>query len=248
MTRARSAHVAVLATTIGLFTVASPANVVVDVTSTYKLSDFVGSPTAFIRVEDKVFSEFTHEDTSDFGGNAPSPAAINVTGVKVDYGNGFEYGLRFSGNWSAVGEQLADTIIRYKVTADDPWLIIDNTLWMSASGASDAGVATISESVYRLYPPSSDDDRVAAKYVYDYDDHNYSKIIDHFEFPPGYEELWIVKDVAVNGGGEDTGGNPLGSAHISEFYQTFSQVPEPATLALTAAGALVLVLHRRRRR
>ena len=82
----------------------------------------------------------------------------------------------------------------------------------------------------------------ANKYVF-YKSDTQNKYVDQRTFAP-VTEMWIVKDVVANGGIAGSGG----SAHISEFYQTFSQVPEPGSLALLFAGALGLVGFAFRRR
>lgn len=194
-----------------------------------------------LRVGDKVFSDWVFTDDSQNGGLAPTPEGITVKGVFFDLnGNGVfdslgdEIGLCFSGGWSAFADQIADTIIEFKVTADEPFLIVDNTLKMTAAGSAGTGQASIVEA---LFSDANLDNLVVRKVVFD----NAQGIqhVDHAEFPPGYTELWVVKDVIVNGGGD-------GMAHISQFYNVFSQVPEPSSLLLLCAGAVLLFARRRK--
>ncbi len=244
MKRARSARLALLLTALLVFAGSAGAAQIEVLTPVFTLEEVMAMADG-LRVGDKVFSDWSYTDSSQNGGLAPAPGAITVEGVRVLYPGqtDWEYGMRFTGNWSAFGKQLADTVLRYKITADDPWWIVDNTLWLSVGGAADAGQATISETVYKQYPPADDSDLVARKYVYMYEGKNH--ILEHIDFGGRYKELWVVKDVGVNGG-NDPPEDPIGSAHVSEFYQTFSQIPEPGTLMLLGAGTLLLLRRRRR--
>lgn len=195
-----------------------------------------------ILVGDKLFDTFSVTKTEANGGLAPGAGAIAVTGVLV---NG-ELGLRFNGPWSAGSGQLADSTIRFHASIVEPelsqgFLISDNSLWMSAFGAANGGLASITENVYEFEPPGNPatNQPIANKFVF-YENDNTKQLFDHKEFIP-LPEIWIIKDVIVNGSSNGTG-----QAHISEFYQTFSQVPEPASLALVAGGVLLLARRRRR--
>ena len=65
-------------------------------------------------------------------------------------------------------------------------------------------------------------------------------LYDHEEFEP-LRTIWVVKDIAIAGGG------PRGFATLSEFGQSFSQIPEPATMGVLALGGILLGIRRRRR-
>ena len=187
-----------------------------------------------IRVGDKEFTDWGVVATSE-GGAAPGAGAIAVVGVVI---NG-EYGLRFSGGWAAGPGQIADTLITYKLTCIDPNLLIsDNSLWMTAFGAAGGGLANITESVYADLDGQAPLDLIAEKFVYASGDGTKVQYA-HVEFPVPQRRVWVHKDVGVQG--KD------GAAAISGFYQTFSQIPEPATAALLAAGVVILGVRRRRR-
>ncbi len=55
---------------------------------------------------------------------------------------------------------------------------------------------------------------------------------------PLQKHISIFKDIGVTGGTD-------GSAHISAFTQHFSQIPEPASLALLALGGITMIRRRR---
>jgi hypothetical protein len=190
-----------------------------------------------IEVGDKLFTSFFVDPTATDGAVAPGLSAIKVRGVDV---NG-DYGLIFSGLWQALSGQLADTAITFKVTAPEGYLIKDNGLKLLAYGAAKGGSISITENVYPGDPSTSLS--IADKFVY-YTRNNgtsYGILEDHKDFTP-LREIWIVKDVGVTGGI-----NEGGFAQLSQFQQTFSQIPEPATLALLALGGLSLLRRRRQR-
>ena len=197
-----------------------------------------------IRVEDKVFSDFRVSPTALANALVPDETSINVTPVEIEG----EYGLRFDGPWSAGAGDLADTTIIFSVEADLPWLITDNTLKMTGYLADNGGMVTISETVYLRDPDQYNDLSIAQKGVY-YDSASEArKEIDHQEFRDqdtgefiASPVIWVVKDVGANGGlvGDQ------GIAKISSFYQTFSQIPEPAAATLLAAGIVGLLRRRR---
>jgi hypothetical protein len=196
-----------------------------------------------IRVGDKVFDLFTVNNSLSTGGaQVPDASGITVYGVYV---NG-ELGLRFTGGWAATGEQVADTVVIFRVTADRPWLISDNSLWMDGYGARDGGLVAISENVFAENPSEGYSFSLADKYVY-YASASEMDVLDHQEFtnPEGelvaVPEIWVVKDIIVNGGP-----NSAGSAGLSQFYQTFSQIPEPVSTALLTIGGLLMVARRNR--
>ena len=197
-----------------------------------------------IRVGDKVFDQFTVNNSISVDATAPDAAGIMVYGVQTPDG---ELGLRFTGGWGAFGGQIADTIVMFHVKADRPWLISDNSLWMDAYGASNGGLVSVSENVFAKDPLEGYSSSLADKYVY-FANRGDKDVYDHQEFTNAEGELvavpeiWVVKDIIVNGGPNETG-----SAHLSQFYQTFSQIPEPASMTLLAIGGLLALARKNRR-
>ncbi len=196
-----------------------------------------------IIVGDKLFDGFRVTTTKSTGAIAPDDGTISITAVKV----GGDYGLRFNGGWSAPAGTISDSTIKFHVSVLPDavargWQIKDNSLWISGYGVSstsDGAAVSVSENVYTSDPDVGHTNPVANKFVY-YKNDNDNTLYDHKEFVP-VTEVWIVKDVIAYGGTGSTG-----VAHMSEFYQTFSQVPEPATIALLGLGSLVLVYRKKK--
>ena len=213
--------------------VISVINAPIDGTTSYTIQQIKDA--GGIKIGDKTFTEWRVTSTAQGNGLAPQAGAISVTAVQI----GGDYGMRFNGPWSAATGDLADTTIGFRVTADNPWLISDNTLTATAIGADKGGMASISENVFSADPTKTFSTPVANEYAYYINDANF-KTIDHKVFVQALKDAWVVKDIIANGS------IAVGAtAHISEFYQTFSQVPEPATMSLLIAGTFVLVARRR---
>jgi len=207
----------------------------------YGLADILDA--GGIRVGNLVFSQFRVVASSSEGGSAAGWDDIMVSGVLAEG----EYGVGFNGSWTADDGGRADTTIGFQVTADEPWLLHDNSLWIAAFGASDGGLVVVTENVYDMDPrvnPSQAHCLAEKMVVYDgLDD---GRIYDHVEYeidgsPAAVSDVWVVKDIHVTSAG------PGSTAAVSEVFQSFSQVPEPTTLVLVALGAVGVVLRRRRR-
>lgn len=196
-----------------------------------------------IQVGDKVFSDFGVDSTHSVGAIAPAADTVNVTGVQIDG----DYGLRFTGLWSAGGLQLADSVIMYKVEAGAPFQITGTTLKMAGYTADNGGHATISTTLYNQDPNLTNTLSVANAGVY-FDSGSgtlkelvYKAMADQTNLQPvNLSQVWVLNDVGASGGVDANG-----ISKISAFYQTFTQVPEPATLAVLGLGGLSLLRRRR---
>ena len=199
------------------------------------------------RVEDKVFSDWLVTTAGSQGTNAPEADEITVQGGVWDSGlYAGEIGLMFTGTWSAGSNDISTSVITVNVKADAPWLISDNTLYMDSFDSANGGEVTITENVYHDQPGAGVDSFVE-KMVYSIrnpDGEGYKLQTKHVEYAPSdyTDDLWVVVGANAKGGN-----NANGVSSLSRFYVTFSQVPEPASMALLAVGAGVLALRRRRK-
>jgi len=215
-----------------------------------------------ILVEDKLFSDFSIISVASGPiAIAPDESLVEITPIIVND----EIGIQFNGPWIAGPDSIVNSTITFKVSIAEPWrnqyLIHDNTFTLTASSVDlpDGFVSGI-ENVYDGLPALGR--RVATKSVFDtyFDD----KLIDHQYFtdpdtgqPVALSEIWVKKDLTLFGGTLLTGAaaapegdfdGEFGFTHLSEFTQTFSQIPEPATMAVLAMGGVLIAAKRRRRR
>lgn len=189
-----------------------------------------------IVVGDKTFANFDVTSNASGGAVAPTLDSISVSPVLLD-GN---LGLRFNGGWVAMGlyKQLIDTAISFSVTASGNYQIKDDMLKMTGVNADNGGVVSITEAIFTQDPDTFNQPAVANSHVWFIDD-VHQQLIDQGEFAPS-QTIWVQKDIIVSGGQDADG-----IAHLSIFYQTFSQVPEPATLSLLALGGLAMLRRRK---
>lgn len=187
-----------------------------------------------LRVGDIVFDGFSINNNNSNGGLAPEASGVMVYGVSINT----EIGLRFTGGWSAIQGQFSDTVILFHVEADSPYLLTGASQWMDAYGASNGGLVWISDNVFLSDPMAGFSPSLADGYVYfaNRDDRrlfDYQVFINAEGQTVQVQEAWAVKDVVVNGGQENGA-----YAALSQFYQTFSQVPTEHFGDANADGAV----------
>lgn len=200
------------------------------------LSSLQGTPFTF---GDKELSEFDMFGFGDGGALDPNPDKMFVQGGRDDVTG--DYGLKFNFSWSAISNQTVNATLSFKVSIlpeYDDRFIKDVSMYLTGAGATGTGVVSVVETVWDA--PFPEGNVIASLSCFKQDDDGGAYLTDYADFDP-LKAIWIrSKDISITGG---TG--PGGAAHFSEFYQFYSQIPEPATITLLGlAGAIVL---RRRR-
>lgn len=189
-------------------------------------------------VGDKEISDIDVFGFSAGGALAPDYDTVFVQGGQ-DSATG-DYGLRFLLSWNAGSNQVINANLHYKVSvlpAYEEYYIKDVKLMLLGVSATGNGVVSVGETI--MDQPFGDVLASLSSSKEEYD--GGSKLISIGEFAPT-KEIWIYsKDISVTG-------NTDGTAHLSEFYQFYSQIqiPEPATICLLGLGA-VAVFGRRRK-
>jgi hypothetical protein len=214
------------------------------ITGTFSLQEIMD--TGAITVSDKVFSDFTLFSPASDDPNAVSPGAdaIEVTGWQYTAGEyAGEVGLRFDGPWQAGYQKVAGSTIGFRVQVDDPNVASDNTLFSSSWAAVDGGSAGVTENVFHTNPNEGPATSFVEKYIYTHGSGNKVQT-DHVEWDPAdfSDDFWVTVGVSVTGGNTD----PAGSAQLNDFFVTFSQIPEPTTMAILGLGGLTALLRRKR--
>ncbi|MGB8225649.1 MAG: PEP-CTERM sorting domain-containing protein [Sedimentisphaerales bacterium] len=182
---------------------------------------------------DKKLSDIDFSGFAINGAISPSPDAVFVQGGQN--GTTGDYGLRFQFAWVALSGQYVNTNLKFKISilpGYDNYFIKDVGMDISGVSATGTGGVTVGEDV-RDAPFGN----VIASLSCSKDPNDGGAFLkDDAEFAPT-KEIWIwSKDLSVTGGIN-------GSAHISEFYQFYSQteVPEPATIGLLCLGGLAIL-------
>lgn len=184
---------------------------------------------------DKELSGFDMFSFSTHGALAPDPDYMFVQGGKDSITG--DYGLKFNLSWSAVANQTINSTLSFEVSVLPGYgeSIKDVGMYLSGAGATGNGVVDVTENVQN----AGGNVIASLSCSKQYGDGG-AYLVDHAEFTP-VKEIWICsKDVSV------TCGTGIGSAHISEFYQYYSQIPEPATLVLLGLGTVSLLRRKRK--
>ena len=157
---------------------------------------------------------------------------------------GTELGVKFQSASFYVGpNQMQDTcfdfFVRIIPMTGANWLISDNTLRMTGAGRG-TGRASIIETVRTEDEMQSLANKlvIVSQLFNQTVDHKVFKDVNGVLTP--VPAIHVSKDIGLVGGAD-------GVAGISDFGQTFSQVPEPATLSFLVIGGIGALLGRKRR-
>jgi hypothetical protein len=179
---------------------------------------------------DKELSEINLFGIGAGGAIPPDADSVFVQGGQDDATD--DYGLRFLLSWNASSGQTVNVTLNFKVSilpGFDDYYIKDVSMDITGASATGTGVVNAGEIVRDA--PFAEGNVIASLSCSKQEFDGGTQLEDYAEFDP-LKEIWIYsKDISISGG---TGID--GAAHLSEFYQFYSQIPEPATLVLLGAG------------
>jgi len=189
---------------------------------------------ATITSGDKLFYGFVNYNSSA-SANGKSVAGVDPADIIVSaYQNptNGEYGLKFQSSKIVITESPSalslsfDYLVRSTLTN---YLISDNTLTME--GTISAGNVGVFESATN---PETDS-QLAYKHTLLQGPQGmyYSKLFDHQTYTTPASVVYVSTSISLN----KASGGPN---QLTAFTQTFSQVPEPATMVLLGLGGLFL--------
>lgn len=218
-------------------------------TDVIALNDLQGN---MLTVGDKIISDFELVGISGGGAIEPTTDTIKVQGVYDDLTG--DYGLRIICSWTAGMGQTINANINYKVSVIDSiryadWYIKDVGLMVTGVSTTGTGVVAIGETVWDgpvSAPPANPNLLASLSAGYQGTE---TILTDHEEFNP-VKAIWVRKDISITGGTGMDPQNPTalnGTAHLSEVFQFYSQIPEPCTLGLLAIGGIMTLGVKRRR-
>ncbi len=190
---------------------------------------------------DKIFGDFEVVPIgsgASGGALAPDPSAILVT-VGTETATG-DHVMRLNLSLNAFSGQTVNATIRFTVAVDEnypDWYIEDAGLVLTGPTAAGDGGVNVAETIWDRSPTETGAVNLASLDATK--SPGFTQLSEHTYFTP-VKKIWVVKDISLTGGVQ-------GSAHISEVIQTFSQIPEPASLALLAVGGLVMLKRPGRR-
>lgn len=146
-----------------------------------------------------------------------------------------DQGFRLIGPIGVADGEVGDILLSFSVDTSGSLVIVGASLFANVRAAGDGSLANVAEDLF-----GSGDDPLASLFVFATGGGGFEPT-DGDTFGPVASLRMVVKDIQVSSSG------PAGIAAISIVEQTFSVVPEPATLLLVALGSAGLVLVGRRR-
>ena len=185
-----------------------------------------------VQIGDKLFRDFSFSYSDNNTNNTDLVSAnVNLTALSNVVG----FGVSFTQPLLAIGTDFKDIGLKYSATVTDPNFLISDIHLSITGAAGNGGSGSVSEDVFVGGFSGTNVGHIQAAIP--------GSSTDQANIVPPVVELWVQKDVKVNGGGAANG-----NASITIIDQTFSQVPEPSTVLLVGLGLLgVAALNRKRK-
>jgi hypothetical protein len=198
-----------------------------------------------VMIGDKLFGNFGFQylDTDGNAGDDLVPADLVLSALSNQVG----FGVTIQLPLVAQGPVIKDLVLQFTAQVTNSFNLISDVHLDFTGFASGLGQANVSESIFTngfgtgqlaslglnlnssgYFPNSGQTNTVLI---------------------PPQSKIWIEKDIFVSGNPDDVNdGNPPNDlASISIINQTFSQIPEPSTMALLGTGMAGLLVVRRRK-
>jgi hypothetical protein len=187
-----------------------------------------------IIVGDKMFFNFAYAATGDM----PTDSAINVIPITDLEGN---FGIRFQGAFQdKVGGGASDALITYDVLVLDQNFAISDAHIAGNTFVFGTGHITVTET----WLPDNAEASIA---IWDIRPGSMQLKDSVIFLPTTYTLLHVQKDILADAGAAYLNDAPNASLATMSFVdQTYSQVPEPASLGVLAIGAAGLMFRRRK--
>ena len=204
---------------------------------------YLTNSTVSVLIGDKLFGNFSFQylstDTNTSDALVPADLVLSALSNQA----GFGVSIQLVG-FSAQGMDTDDITLTFSAQVTNPYNLISGVDLAINGGATGMGDASVSENIY----------------TYGIGDGNIANLFanitassatpeDYVTFSTPQAMIWIEKDLSVSGEPDGIAcGNPASNyAIISIVDQTFTQIPEPSTLALLGAGMAGLLVVRRRK-
>jgi hypothetical protein len=201
-------------------------------------------PSTYIQVGDKRFTNFGYSQTGDM----PTPDQVNVIPTpssRITTPNTF--GITFQGGFQDlpnINRAASDALISYTVLIDPAFLPV----WKINDAHIAANFLVIGPGSGTITETFVPDDNSALIKVYNLNN-SAIQLSDDVVFPQTHTLIRVQKDILLDAGVIVATNGPEASGQIVQLSfvdQTFSQVPEPASLGVLGLGGLALLLRRRK--
>lgn len=199
-----------------------------------------------VQIGDKLFGNFGFSYIDTDGNPGDDLIASNL--VLSALSNQVGFGVSLQLPLVATGTVIKDLKIQFTATVLDPNKKISDMHLDFTGSASGNGIGEVSESVFTNGFGSGNIGNLALTL-------NSAGFVppngeDSVIFSNAQTMIWIQKDIFVSGNPNaiPDGNPPSDFASITIVNQTFSQIPEPSTIALALGGVVAFLFARRRRK